>query len=99
MPPEVEEWMKSSIQDSMRSGAVVHGKDPDIVDSIEARSLKVPTLSAQHLKVLSAKQLKQRSLQMMNKQSLSKQIVDSSLARDSIQLNFNRIFNRVQDTE
>ena len=81
MPPEVDEWMKSSIQDSMRSGAVVHGKDPDIVGSIEARSLRVPTLSASHMKVLSAKQLKQRSLQMMNKSSVSKQIVDSTLAK------------------
>ena len=73
--------MNSSIQDSMRCGAVVHGKEPDIVGSIEARSLRVPTLSARHLKVLSARQLKQRSLQMMNNPKISKQIVDSTLAQ------------------
>ena len=80
MPPEVEEWMKASIQDSMRRGAVVHGKNPDLVNSIEARSLRVPTLSSRELKILSAKQLKQRSLQLMNKPSVSRQIVDSTLA-------------------
>ena len=87
MPPEVEEWMNSSIQDGVRSGAVVHGKDPGIVGSIEARSQRVPTLSARQLKALSEKQLKQRSLQTMNKPNSGFKSKSSHLKKDNLESN------------